>query len=89
MTKRISTEAKSARQKIRLVSKETERLINRVIRVGSTGTVITSEMLRTQVALNLKLPISDVEAIVMAYVGARDDLYIYPDKGGIVRRPQY
>jgi hypothetical protein len=84
MTKRISIEAKEARQKMRLVSKETERLLDRVIKPGS---IIYADIIYTQVALNLGLPVSEVREIVLAYISAREDLYIYRKSGGITRRP--
>lgn len=71
MTKRISPEGKSTRGMIAKVSKETERLIDRLVKGDA---VIFGEVLANQVALNLGLPIRDVKPIVATYAFVRPDL---------------
>ncbi len=71
MTKRISPEGKSARATMTKVSKETERLIGRLLKGDS---VISGEVLANQVALNLGLPIGEVKPIVATYTFVRPDL---------------
>jgi hypothetical protein len=77
MTKRINPEGKSARDKIRSVMKETERLIDRLVK--DADTVISGEALATQVALNLGLTLQEVKPIVATYTYTRTDLTL---KGG-------
>lgn len=76
MTKRISPEGKAAREKIRQVNKETERLIDRLVH---DDVVIRGEALATQVALNLGLTLQEVKPIVATYTYTRSDLTL---KGG-------
>lgn len=73
MTKRISSAGKSARDKIRRVMKETERLTDRVIKDDD---VIRGETLSTQVALNLELTLQEVKPIVATYLYTRSDMTI-------------
>lgn len=74
MTKRISPEGKAARRKIRLVNKETERLIDRLL--AESGAVVSGVVLATQVALNLGLTLQEVKPIVATYTYTRTDLTI-------------
>lgn len=71
MTRRISPEGKIARDTMTKVSKETERLIGRLLKGDS---VISGEVLANQVALNLGLPIGEVKPIVATYTFVRPDL---------------
>jgi len=71
MTRRISPEGRHAREKMRLVSQETERLIERILK---GDVVISGETLSTQVALNLGLPVQEVKPIVATYTYTRTDL---------------
>lgn len=72
MTKRISQEGWYARHKIDLVMRETERLIDRLVK--NSDTVISGQVLATQVALNLGLPLQEVKPIVATYTYTRTDL---------------
>lgn len=71
MTRRISPEGKSTRDLISKVSRETERLIDRLLKGDA---VISGEVLANQVALNLGLPIREVKPIVATYTFVRPDL---------------
>lgn len=85
MTKRISVEGKEARERMRLVSKETERVLEQLLIKGKANMF----QLSASVALNLGLPLDDILEIVKAYVASRIDLKSIKTKNfgsGLVRK---
>lgn len=78
MNKVISPEVKDTRIKFRLITRETERVLDRAFNSGYTA--INLYGLTAQVALNTYLPLDQVCAIAEAYVGARQDLRVAKGK---------
>ena len=64
--------AKSARSKMRVITRETERVLDKSLRDGHNRINIFG--LSALVALGTGLPLDDVVDVVKAYVGARTDL---------------
>lgn len=86
MTRRISPEGKTTRDTITKVSKETERLVDRLLKCD---VVISGEVLANQVALNLGLPIRVVKPIVATYTFVRSDLTLKPGWHGTGKNRWY
>lgn len=84
MSRRISPEAKSTRSKFRIITRETERVLDKTFDGGYP--VIHPKGLEALVALGTGLPLNEVSGIVRAYVSARDDLYLSKGKNGGWRR---
>jgi hypothetical protein len=78
MNKAISPEVKNTRARFRLITRETERVIDKAFNSGYTA--INLYGLTAQVALNTCLPLDQVCAISQAYVGARQDLCVIKGK---------
>lgn len=80
MTSRISPEEKSARSRLRQITRETERVLDRIERDGFT--TVRPDGLAALVALGTGLLLPDVQSVVHAYMSTRHDFYLAPGKTG-------
>lgn len=81
---RTNPAAKQARDKLRVITRETERTLDRLF--GDGYTVISPEGLRALVALGTGIPLSEIKEAVDVYVHTREDLYVSVGKHGGIRR---
>lgn len=75
---------RAARNKLRLIAKETERVIRNDFRAGAVS--IKMAGLTAQVALGTGLTVDEVRVMVQAYVDARPDLYMARGRYAGLRR---